>query len=81
MNETAKLQVAQRTVEDRYLVAFAKNPDCPVCNKPITDPSTALLLESNERLVHPGNCSTGALKHAFIYARRGLKGRGARGSR
>lgn len=72
-----RTQIAEAGTADRYAIAYAKNSDCVVCTKPIAaeELRTALLLEGNDRLVHPGTCSTEALRHQFAYARRGLRGR------
>jgi len=84
MNAEQQQQVQVVNVAIRLAVAFQKNSECVVCAKPIAESelTRALLLESNERLAHEGQCSTEALRHMFVHARRGLKGRRAmRGSR
>ena len=68
-------QVADQTVEDRYRIAFQKNSRCAVCEKELDSPKGALFLEGSARLVCPGSCSVEAIKHLFVYARRGLRGR------
>lgn len=65
---------AVQTATECCRIAHAKNPNCVVCEKPIADPTTALLLPQNERLAHAGACSAEALKKQFAFARRGLKG-------
>lgn len=72
-----EIELAERAAADRYRIAFAKNPLCVVCGRALETPTGALLLESNDRLAHPGACSAEALRHLFAFASRGLKGRRA----
>lgn len=77
MNYGLFRQVEADAARDRLTVAHAKNAACVVCSKTIAaaELHTALLLEQNERLAHPGACSAEALRHAFAFASRGLRGR------